>query len=468
MKQYYININNRQEGPFEESVILAGVASGEYDANAYIWCEGMEKWETISEHFPSDVTPSPMERVDAIANNKQTLCISSTEEEKHTRHQFKAKVQQGIRSIKTCLAATAKCCRKWYGVSSPIIKKGICEAARYATKLTCLYFEQFKKKKSVRVITCIVVLLFTSCFVICIYTEKKKEPTYIPTVSTYTPKTQILPSKAYRPHTTHITPTQQQRNAARTKLQSMGIPLHDLDNFLFATIAMGDAELARLPLEAGANVNARYLLDGDTPLIKATCLGHTQIVRLLLSYGADVNAKSGNGGSSAIDNAITRKHVDITKLLIDAGAHINKQDTSGDRLTPLIMAAHNHLDDVCEYLIKAGAYVNLRDAAGRNALAHTLMNPHYKQEAIVNLLLRAGADPNVKFSIDDKNHNITPLMISVFNEKPAIVRALLHAGARVNDVNNEGISALAFAKTLPLNNSVREIIRILQASGAQN
>ena len=45
MKQYYININNRQEGPFEESVILAGIASGKFDVNAFIWCEGMEKWE---------------------------------------------------------------------------------------------------------------------------------------------------------------------------------------------------------------------------------------------------------------------------------------------------------------------------------------------------------------------------------------------------------------------------------------
>lgn len=62
MKQYYVAKNGVQEGPYEEAALKADAAAGKYPKNTIIWCEGMDDWEPIGEHFqlPSAApTPKP-------------------------------------------------------------------------------------------------------------------------------------------------------------------------------------------------------------------------------------------------------------------------------------------------------------------------------------------------------------------------------------------------------------------------
>jgi ankyrin repeat protein len=54
--------------------------------------------------------------------------------------------------------------------------------------------------------------------------------------------------------------------------------------------AQGNADAARLLLDAGAGVNAK-LTDGSTPLALASWKGHTEAVRLLLARGANFRAR---------------------------------------------------------------------------------------------------------------------------------------------------------------------------------
>ena len=91
------------------------------------------------------------------------------------------------------------------------------------------------------------------------------------------------------------------------------------DNYsaLHTAAVYGNAELARLLLDNGANVNDGDFISG-TPLIAAVNNDHPDVVRLLLARGADVCIQA--DGGSAKNFAERRSYVEIVQLLKAAGA----------------------------------------------------------------------------------------------------------------------------------------------------
>ena len=85
-----------------------------------------------------------------------------------------------------------------------------------------------------------------------------------------------------------------------------------------AAISWKPADIVRLLLEKGADVNAKDKY-GETALISASLCGFTGTVRLLLDKGADVNAKT-NDGHTALMYASSNMHADVVRLLKDHGA----------------------------------------------------------------------------------------------------------------------------------------------------
>jgi hypothetical protein len=67
---------------------------------------------------------------------------------------------------------------------------------------------------------------------------------------------------------------------------------------LMRASARGDVEVARVLLDAGADVNAQRA-DGFTPLILAVFFGHETVVRLLVERGADASARTSLGTTAA-------------------------------------------------------------------------------------------------------------------------------------------------------------------------
>ncbi len=63
-----------------------------------------------------------------------------------------------------------------------------------------------------------------------------------------------------------------------------------LSNGTFNTWRQGNAETARLLLDASANVNAK-LTDGSTPLALAAWKGHAEVVKLVLARGANYRVR---------------------------------------------------------------------------------------------------------------------------------------------------------------------------------
>lgn len=93
---------------------------------------------------------------------------------------------------------------------------------------------------------------------------------------------------------------------------------------LYLASVQGEAEVARLLMEAGASpdTESRGVGSEGTPLCAAACWGHTETVRELLAHGADPNLREESGtGWSPLDWADNGPHPETCELLITAGAN---------------------------------------------------------------------------------------------------------------------------------------------------
>jgi len=106
-------------------------------------------------------------------------------------------------------------------------------------------------------------------------------------------------------------------------------------NALYEAVLEGRNEIVELLIEAGANVNLKHGIYGDTPLYPAAIKGRKKICELLIAKGADVNAKRDNG-RNPLHIAAFWGHTEVVKLLIAKGANINEKDNWDE--TPLDLA----------------------------------------------------------------------------------------------------------------------------------
>jgi ankyrin repeat protein len=93
----------------------------------------------------------------------------------------------------------------------------------------------------------------------------------------------------------------------------------------------GNIKLAKLLLDAGANVNQTDR-SNETPLHGASGWREVRMVRFLLRHGARVNIR-GAAGYYPLHWAVHSGNATVVRLLLEAGAKINMKNGSGD--TPL-------------------------------------------------------------------------------------------------------------------------------------
>jgi len=91
----------------------------------------------------------------------------------------------------------------------------------------------------------------------------------------------------------------------------------------------GRAEIVKLLLDRGAQVDAKRSTDGATALCQASMLGHAEVVRLLLEKGANPNAKNSDG-RSALWQASILGHTEVVKLLLEGGAVPDAKNNDGN------------------------------------------------------------------------------------------------------------------------------------------
>jgi ankyrin repeat protein len=118
-------------------------------------------------------------------------------------------------------------------------------------------------------------------------------------------------------------------------------------------------------LKAGADVNARNHILGDTALLAASANGHLEVMKELLRHGADVDAKD-RAGMTSLMRAASVGHVDVLKALLAAGADVNAGSNGGD--TPLMYAVMSGSVDAVRVILNAGADIKRENNSGNTAL----------------------------------------------------------------------------------------------------
>ncbi len=192
---------------------------------------------------------------------------------------------------------------------------------------------------------------------------------------------------------------------------------------LLGAVKNGDRDTIINLVKAGADVN-QLQGDGTTPLFYAVHSNDLQLVELLLSKGADTNITN-KYGATALYIAARDADDSIVEKLLAAGANPNITLLSGE--TPLMAAADRGRREAAHLLLSHGADPNARETSGgQTGLMWAAAEKH---SDVVSLLIENGADVNAH-----SNEGFTPLFFAAQQGDVESTRAILVAGANVNEV----------------------------------
>lgn len=235
-------------------------------------------------------------------------------------------------------------------------------------------------------------------------------------------------------------------------LTYMAMLRFDADRLGLAGALEGTGEMARVLLAAGAPVNGKPG-DRETPLMTAASYGDADIARVLIDGGADLDALAapdagGVPGGSALLHTAVFGMTEVLDALVDAGARIRSLteaaatgDITGwplaatdeeERLRALIMAADHQRLRVIEELLDVGTPIDRVDPRwGRHPLR---VAAQHGRSASVRLLLERGADPSLR---DGKGRSALDLCQGEHRDLPRPghdeVAAMLSAATRSTD-----------------------------------
>jgi ankyrin repeat protein len=193
----------------------------------------------------------------------------------------------------------------------------------------------------------------------------------------------------------------------------------------------GSAAMIEKLIAAGADPNERHP-NGSTPLMMAARNGSLDALKVLLNHKANVNAKEELRGTTALMWATDQSHTEAVRLLIENGADVNAAsapDTRNSRLNIAPTVEQRAAQDVT-----SGSRRQRRAAAAGGA----------------------GNTPDASVAADDfdayfrgsqvkDGGGLTPLVYAAREGCLECARALLDAGAKVNQVTNYGWTALLTA-----------------------
>lgn len=120
----------------------------------------------------------------------------------------------------------------------------------------------------------------------------------------------------------------------------------------------GQADTARVLLDAGADPRQVIGLFKGTPLHEASYFGYTDIIRAMMqntghagASAPEINAQGSYNGFTALHDAVWHGHLEAAQALVDAGARLDLTTHAG--LTPRAMALLYGYNDLAEFLAEA-------------------------------------------------------------------------------------------------------------------
>jgi uncharacterized protein len=223
----------------------------------------------------------------------------------------------------------------------------------------------------------------------------------------------------------------------------------------------GDAPIIAALLTAGADANEKLPL-GRTPLMVASRTGNVDAIKVLLDHGADVNVKETLRGTTALMWAADEGHAPAIQLLIQHGADIKAQSDPAERGRGPALGKSNDPRKAVEALGKALAAGIPTPQLG--AVGTTSLVPVVPEKRGGGRGRGAGAGAATGADGLDQGDDaaavfgfgrgraapkdgggLTPLVYAVRSDDPDSVKALLAAGADVNQTTGYGWSPLLVA-----------------------
>ena len=213
--------------------------------------------------------------------------------------------------------------------------------------------------------------------------------------------------------------------------------------------------------------------DGTTALHRASYQDDLAAAGALIRGGANVNAAT-DLGVTPLWLAAQNGSEKMVAALLAAGADPNAPLLAGE--TPVMVAARAGKSAVVERLIAKGANVNVRGARKQTALMWAVSQQH---PDVVKILLARGADVSLRSEKWSQVYAVPPHGYMPYNrdipsgDETAILFAarvgdlesakmLVAAGARVNDTDAWGVSAV----TLAAHSGFADVVEFLLEKGA--
>ncbi|MBV9508315.1 MAG: ankyrin repeat domain-containing protein [Acidobacteriia bacterium] len=235
----------------------------------------------------------------------------------------------------------------------------------------------------------------------------------------------------------------------------------------------GDAGMIAALINAGADPNERLPL-GRTPLMAASRTGNIEAIKVLLDHGAQVNVKETLRGTTPLMWAADEGHAAAIKLLVEHGADIKAQSDPAERgRGPALGKANDPRKQVAKLgALRAsgeaspdlGQLRNFADTPGagqgRGGAAQGAQGQRPRGQGRGGAAQAAeGADQGVDQNDDaavaafglrgrppvKDGGGLTPLVYAVRSNDLDSVKALLAAGADINQVTAYGWSPLLVA-----------------------
>ncbi len=199
-------------------------------------------------------------------------------------------------------------------------------------------------------------------------------------------------------------------------------------------VRVGELETATLLLDAGASPNEANA-QGMRPLDLAVANADRAMVELLLDRGAEADAPDA-AGETALFAAARLDEVAIANLLIAHGASVDIEEPAY-RQTPLHAAAIAGSENVAKLLIEHGADVNAQTLRGAEP-AFRLPRDNAGSKGVG--IVRGGwPEHGMRAAISGAK---TPLLYAARGGHLELARALLDAGADIEQTDANGIGPL--------------------------
>jgi ankyrin repeat protein len=178
--------------------------------------------------------------------------------------------------------------------------------------------------------------------------------------------------------------------------------------------------------------------------------GRTDLVFDYVKKGHPPSSKTSDGGS-LMQWCAYYGDVSAIKFLLEKGETL---ESLGEDMGINAAAFHGHWR-LCQFLIESGANANSREAATGETPLHAALSSHrVPQHWLVQVLLAAGADPNIEthpsaesgaFMRDVRTRGETPLHRAAAFASEDTIQLLLDAGAKIDAKDANGDSPLTWA-----------------------